>query len=205
MPLDLMLRKRVAALLRNDAEGVPTHRLADDAGRLFARVKLLIARGVVPAETALEPLELACHAMQLPARGAGRSGPRQQAAEAAELLTSLVGEMVEVVLLEETVRLIEDAAARVPETEPAKLLADAINLGDFSLDGLIAQAMLAGERRQGAAGFLAAYSKRDAYGYWDARLKDGFHFEAVRALAAERLARVQELVRQARLEAGDVL
>ena len=29
--------------------------------------------------------------------------------------------------------------------------------------------------------------KREQYGYWEARLKDGFHFEAVRQIATRRL------------------
>ncbi len=32
-----------------------------------------------------------------------------------------------------------------------------------------------------------ACEKCDLYGYWEARLKDGFHFDAVRQLAQQRL------------------
>jgi len=33
-----------------------------------------------------------------------------------------------------------------------------------------------------------AAEKREEYGYWEARIKDGFHFEPVRAIAIKRLA-----------------
>jgi hypothetical protein len=34
--------------------------------------------------------------------------------------------------------------------------------------------------------------KREQYGYWDARLKDGFHFEQVRRLARQRLENMRK-------------
>jgi DNA-binding FadR family transcriptional regulator len=39
---------------------------------------------------------------------------------------------------------------------------------------------------------LESYEKRDAYGYWDARLKEGFHFDIVRAMAKRRLEQARQ-------------
>jgi hypothetical protein len=37
--------------------------------------------------------------------------------------------------------------------------------------------------------------KREQYGYWDARLKDGFHFEPVRQMAKRRVEHAREVAR----------
>ena len=67
------------------------------------------------------------------------------------------------------------------------MLADAVNLEDFGVAGLFTQAMHL-SRSQGSIELLAdGFQKRQQYGYWEARLKDGFHFEPVRQLARQRL------------------
>ena len=39
----------------------------------------------------------------------------------------------------------------------------------------------------GISQVMEAADKREQYGYWEARLKDGFHFEQTRAVAKKRL------------------
>jgi hypothetical protein len=39
----------------------------------------------------------------------------------------------------------------------------------------------------GVAQVAEGLEKREQYGYWNARMKEGFHFEAVRAIAEQRL------------------
>ena len=39
------------------------------------------------------------------------------------------------------------------------------------------------------------FEKREQYGYWDARLKDGFHFEPVREMAKRRLENARAAAR----------
>jgi hypothetical protein len=43
--------------------------------------------------------------------------------------------------------------------------------------------------------FVEGLDKREQYGYWEARLKDGFHFEPIRQIAKRRLARAREVAR----------
>ena len=45
-------------------------------------------------------------------------------------------------------------------------------------------------------------TKREEYGYWEARLKDGFHFEPVRKLARKRLENAREAARLLAEELG---
>ncbi len=118
----------------------------------------------------------------------GRTNLRDRCEQAAELLVSLVGSNVEDSLLDRTTRLIHEIPHRSPVIDEAKLMADVLNLEDFGLIGLIIQAVQLGLQGEGVADLSVAADKREQYGYWEARIKDGFHFEPVRAIAIKRLA-----------------
>src|SRR5207237_4960333 len=75
MPLEGELHHRLErALSVGDDHGTRGTRLLEDAQRFCARVRRLIARGLLPADTDAAPLETACHALQLPLR-ASKSSP----------------------------------------------------------------------------------------------------------------------------------
>jgi hypothetical protein len=76
---------------------------------------------------------------------------------------------------------------RAPVIDEAKLLADALNLDDFGVIGLVIQTIQLGLQGEGVADLVSASEKREQYGYWDVRLKDGFHFQPIRQIAAKRL------------------
>ena len=67
--------------------------------------------------------------------------------------------------------------------DEAKLLADALNLDDFGVIGLVSSAIQLGRQGDGVNQVAEGSEKREQYGYWEARLKDGFHFEPVRQIA----------------------
>jgi hypothetical protein len=92
-------------------------------------------------------------------------------------------------LLEKATRILAELPQRSPKIDEARVLADAMSLEDFSISGLLARP------EHSAAQILDACEKREQYGYWDARLKDGFHFEPVRKLAARRLENVRKLMK----------
>ena len=121
----------------------------------------------------------------------GRTNLRDRCEQAAELLVSLVGSDVEESLLDRTTRLIHEVPHRSPVIDEAKLMADALNLEDFGVIGLIIQAIQLGLQGEGVGDLATASEKREDYGYWEARIKDGFHFETVRAIAVKRLATSQ--------------
>ena len=73
-------------------------------------------------------------------------------------------------------------------------MADAVNLDDFGITGLMAQAMHLSRQNAGVSQVAEGFEKRRQYGYWDARLKDGFHFAVVRDLARRRLEGAQRVV-----------
>jgi len=90
-------------------------------------------------------------------------------------------------LLDRTARILHEMPHRQPMLDEAKLLADAINLDDFGITGLLNQAATAAMQGDGILQLADGLQKREVYGYWEARLKDGFHFEPVRLLARRRL------------------
>jgi hypothetical protein len=145
-------------------------------------------------------MELACFALQLPQRQAkpptagrlGRSNLKDRAEQSAELLVSLFDGKIDEDLLDRTARLLHEMPHKTPVPEEARLLADAINLDEFGLVGLVNQMIQLARQGDGVNQLAEGCEKRDQYGYWDARLKEGFHFESIRQLARKRLMHARQ-------------
>jgi hypothetical protein len=203
MPLDAKLRQRLDAVLGVvDDHGTAGPRLLEDAKRLWRRVEQFIEAPLVTDGVDRDALELACHAMQLPLKrrrtAAGgkpvRINLRARAEEAAELLINAVTEEAGEVLLDRTNRILHETHQRAPMLDEARLLADAINLDDFGVTGLLLQMIQLVRDGEGVVQLVEGAVKREHYGYWEARLKDGFHFDAVRNLARHRIDSARLLV-----------
>ena len=193
MALEQALRTRLAALLAAEDQSVPGPRLAADARRLWSRVGRLITMNLAGEQIDRDALELACYALQLPLRHGRvaklvRASLRERCEQAAELMVGLFAREAEEALLDRTARVLQEVPQKSPMIDEARLLADAVNLDDFGLIGLFNQAMLLGLGGEGVDAVAAACDKREQYGYWEARLKDGFHYDAVREIARRRLA-----------------
>lgn len=215
MVLDANLRVRLTEALRVvDDRGTAGPRLLDDAARLWARVQKLVVMGLIQLGDGgeREALELATYALQLPLRrprpaASGRSGRsalptlRDRCEEAAELLVTELGADIDAGLLDRTTRLLHELPHRSPMLDDARLLADALSLDDFGIVGIVQQIIQLAREGQGIAQLAAGLEKREQYGYWDARLKDGFHFEQVRQIAE---ARLQHARASARMLAGEL-
>jgi hypothetical protein len=194
--MDGKLRRRLEkALSEVDEHGTTGPRLVDDAQRLWGRVRKFIDMNLIATEPDLEALELACYALQLPQRQTklassklGRQNLKQRAEQAAELLVTMLAEEADEGLLDRATRLLHETPQRQPMIEEARLLADAVNLDDFGVSGLAVLMVQLAIQGGGAKQLVEAYEKREEYGYWDARLKEGFHFEVVRQMAVARLA-----------------
>lgn len=195
MGLDRNLQDRLEqALAVVDEHGTTGPRLVDDAVRLWRRVQRFIAMHLVAEGIDSEALELACYAVQLPMRrnrmlATGRVAKatlRERAEDGAELLLNVAGDDNEQ-LLDRTTRVLHEVPHRSPMLDEARLLADALSLDDFGLIGLVAQTMQLGRQGEGVLQLADGIQKREQYGYWEARLKDGFHFEPIRQIARRRL------------------
>ena len=197
MPLDARLRQRLEqALGVVDDHGTQGPRLLDDALRLWRRVETLAGMNLVPAEGLdRDALELACYALQLPSRRSRtlptgkplRSTLRERSEESAELLLGVAGTDTDELLLDRATRLLHEMPHRSPMLDEARLLADALNLDDFGVVGVVLQVIQLARQGEGVNQLAEGCEARELYGYWDARLKDGFHFEAVRQIAQRRL------------------
>lgn len=178
-----------------DAHDTGGPRLLDDVARLWGRLRRFIAMGLIGGNPDLDALELACYALQLPLRHAkalpagrlGRTSLRDRAELAAELMVDLLAGEADEQLLDRTSRLLHDMPQKSPRSAEARLLADALNLDDFGVVGLILQTIQLTRQGDGLAQVADGCEKREQYGYWEARLKDGFHFEPLRQIAARRV------------------
>jgi hypothetical protein len=201
--LDKALQQHLQKLLGIDEHGTKGPRLPDDARRLWQRVERFLAMNLIPPDIDRGPLEVACYALQLPMRqakasAAGKLGQislKERAEQAAELIIAAAGEHAEEALLDRTTRILRELPQRSPRLAEARLLADAVNLDDFGMVGLMLSAMQLARQNAGLSQVAEAYQKRQQYGYLDARLKDGFHFEPVRQIARERLRHAEQAAR----------
>lgn len=195
MPLDPSVRERIEQALRIiDETGARGPRLIEDAHRLWCRVQSLIRMDLVAEMSDIDAMELASLAVQLPMRRtralgsrANRANLRDRAEEAAEQLIEIAAGEADDDLLDRTARLLHEMPHRQPMLDEAKLLADAINLDDFGVVGLLNHSISVGRQGEGVEQIAQGYDLREQYGYWDARLKDGFHFDVVRDIARRRL------------------
>ena len=203
MSVDAKLREYVEQALNVvDDQGTVGPRLLDDAARLWRRIERFIEMRLVHESLDREALELACYAMQLPGRRRGKAGApgrpsrstlRDRAEEAAELLVGVAGPDVDESLLDRATRVLQEMPHRSPMLDEAKLLADAVNLEDFGAIGVAVQAIQLARQGEGVLQLAEGCDKREQYGYWEARLKDGFHFEAVRQIALRRLETTRQV------------
>jgi hypothetical protein len=177
------LRSRLQrAFQKADTAGT---RKIDDAQRLFRIVQTLLKMKLVPAVDR-DAIELACFALQLSQRQP-KMTQRDRAEQAAELLISAAADDVDDALLEKTTRILQQLPQRAAKMDDARILSDALSLDDFGVCGLLAMTLDLSRQGGGIAQVVEGFEKREQYGYWDARLKDSFHFDQVRKLAAARL------------------
>lgn len=200
-PVDAKVRQRLMkALAVVDAHGMIGPRLVDDAERLWRRCQVFLAMGLIPENADLEAIEICCFALQLPMRDSrllptgklGRTNLRERVEQAAELLVSSQGRDADENLLDRATALLLQLPQRSPALAEARLLADALNLDDFGLTGFLVRAIQLGSQGAGMSQIMDSWEKREEYGYWEARLKDGFHFEPVRQIARRRLDRMRQ-------------
>ena len=196
MSLDAKAKQAIEkALSRVDDHDTRGARLLDDARRLAGRVQCFLDMQLLPEGIDPAPLELACYALQLPLRKLkllpagklGRTNVRDRAEQAAEMIVGLLADQIDEALLDRTTQVLHELPQRAPILDESRLLADALNLDDFGVSGLLLQTIHLCRAGGGVAQVADGLEKREQYGYWDARLKEGFHFEPIRQIARARL------------------
>ncbi len=193
LPKDLTARLERALAVVDD-QGTRGTRLLEDARRLCGRIGHLVSLGLLAEGVDSTAMEVCCFALQLPlktksslAAKTSRTNLKERTEQSAEMLISLVADLGHDELIEQVSRLLADVHQKRPISEQARLLADALNLEDFGVTGLVLQMVALTRQGQGVTMLADGLEKREQYGYWEARLNDGFHFEASRQLARKRL------------------
>jgi hypothetical protein len=165
--------------------------------------KLLNLNLIVSPNSAALEMAVDALAAPLPRRlgKGGRGNWRQRCEPAAEGLIKLFP-TADPALLEQARNILRQASERIPSLDDARLLADTMNLDDFGITGLLQHALQLGANGANLGQLLDSFVQREQYGYWEARLKEDFHFEPVRQMAAARLENVRRLAAMLK-EEGD--
>ena len=88
--------------------------------------------------------------------------------------------------VEKCCKIILESANRFTEMVEAAILSDARNLDDMGVVGLCHEFRRAAIQGRGVSDILDSWKRKIDYRYWQARLREGFHFESVRQLAEKR-------------------
>jgi hypothetical protein len=115
---------------------------------------------------------------------------------AAERLT----DTVERAKIDKINRIISESCRRSAPTMEAMILSDARNLEDMGAAGVLNEFRRCVCTGKSISDVVQSWRKKKDYRYWQARLKEGFHFEQVRKLAEKRLCAVEQFMKQLEVE-----
>jgi hypothetical protein len=135
------------------------------------------------------------------AGGGGESG-----SESARIIAERLAGRVDPGKIDKINRIIAQAMDCHSNMTEAMILSDAMGLDDVGVAG-IANSFYRNVSSGGGIGDAAAgWKRRLDYGYWDARLKESFRFDSVRAIAEQRHNLAKQFVDALELEqsAGDI-
>jgi len=123
--------------------------------------------------------------------GPGKSPDDQAYGDAAELAADQLKDLLSADDLEAMVKILQEQRKRDAQMPEAKILSDAMALEEFGLIGfwnLNRQFHAAGKSLEQ---LLKLWKAQHDYGYWESRLRDGFHYETARRAARERLGQLK--------------
>ncbi|HEY4328951.1 MAG TPA: hypothetical protein VGN88_04385 [Phycisphaerae bacterium] len=123
--------------------------------------------------------------------GPGKPADDEAYGDAAELASDQLKDLLPATDLEQMLNILHEQRRRDAKSPEAKVLADALAMEEFGLIGLWNQ-----NRQFHAVGktleqMLKLWKAQHDYGYWESRLRDGFHYEATRRAANERLGQMK--------------
>lgn len=90
--------------------------------------------------------------------------------------------------IEKINRIIVESGEKPTKLNEAKILSDAANLEDVGSVGICNQVRQFSLQKKSISELVKSWKKKSDYGYWQARLKESFYFESVRAIANERFS-----------------
>jgi hypothetical protein len=160
-------------------------RLAPLAGDTFERLEL--ARIAALYATIAN---CGCH---IPAGANGKLADDHAHNDAAELAADHLKNLLPPDDLDLLARILREHRRRHTDLPEARILADALCLEEFGLIGLWHQMRALHAQSKTPEQLLKLWKAQHDYGYWNTRLRDGFHYEITRTTAAARLAHMEPL------------
>ena len=123
--------------------------------------------------------------------GPGRPADDEAYGDAAELAADQLKDLLSPEDLDLMLRILQEHRRRDAKMPEARILADALTMEEFGLIGLWNQ-----NRQFHASGktleqMLKLWKAQHDYGYWESRLRDGFHYEGARRCARDRLSQMK--------------
>jgi hypothetical protein len=123
--------------------------------------------------------------------GPGKLADEEAYGDAAELASDQLKDLLPPQNLDLMLRILQESRRRDAKMPEARVLADSITMEEFGLIGLWNQ-----NRQFHASGktleqLLKLWKAQHDYGYWESRLRDGFHYEAARRAARDRLQQMK--------------
>ena len=123
--------------------------------------------------------------------GPGRPADDEAYGDAAELAADQLKDLLSPEDLDLMLRILQEHRRRDAKMPEARILADALTMEEFGLIGLWNQ-----NRQFHASGKtleqqLKLWKAQHDYGYWESRLRDGFHYDSSRRCARERLGQMK--------------
>ncbi len=97
-------------------------------------------------------------------------------------------------------KIIGESFNRFTDVTEAMILSDGRGLEDLGATGLLGTLRKQLIDGKGVSDILESWKRKIEYGYWQARLKESFRFAAVRAIAEQRFAAVEQFMNQLAME-----
>ncbi len=123
--------------------------------------------------------------------GPGKTPDEQAYDDAAELASDHLKELLPATDLDQVLIILAEQRKRDTKLPEAKLLADALSMEEFGLIGFWNQCRQFHASSKSLEQLLKLWKAQHDYGYWDSRLREGFHYEITRTAAKERLAHMK--------------
>jgi hypothetical protein len=123
----------------------------------------------------------------------GKAADDQAYGDAAEIAADQLKELLPQHDLDAMINILQEHRKRDTKLPEARVLADALSLEEFGLIGFWNQNRQFHASGKSLEQLLKLWKAQHDYGYWESRLREGFHFEAARRTARERLAHMKGL------------
>jgi len=103
-------------------------------------------------------------------------------------------------------KILTESFNRLTDSTEATILSDGRGLDDLGAAGLLGALRRQFLDGKGVSDILESWNRKIEYGYWRARLKESFRFDAVRLIAEQRFSAVEEFMNRLAMEnaAGDL-